>query len=247
MVLSKNKKLTILCIIAGVLCAVCMFIYTQTIKSNADAARLEAMAKYGGEQLEVCVAKRDIAAGETIDSSCIETKLWLADLLPEGAIRSSNEILGKQITSPIVSGEVVSNKRFQDIAIDLEVPAGLSAVSVPAKDVSAVGGALKAGMHIDVYATGNTSTTLIAHSVLVLTTSSSLGETSSSSAVSWVTLAVQAEKVQELVAASQKSTLYFVLPSEEKSDSANDSQGVSSKKEGTNSSSGASEKEKSHE
>lgn len=247
MALSKNKKLTIICVCAGVLCAICMFIYTQSVKSNADAARQEAMSKYGGEQLEVCVAKRDIAAGETIDSSCVETKLWLADLLPDGAIRSSNEILGKQVTSSIVSGEVISNKRFKDITIDLEVPAGLSAVSVPAKDVSAVGGALKAGMHIDIYATGNMSTTLIAHSVLVLTTSSSFSDTSSSSTVSWITLAVEPEKVQELVAASQKATLYFVLPSEEKPQTENDSQGVSGKKEGTSSSSGASEKENNHE
>ena len=97
----------------------------------------------------------------------------------------------------------------------MEVPAGLSAVSVPAKDVSAVGGAITSGMHIDIYATGNITTSLIAQNVLVLATSSSFSEKSSN--VSWITFAVEPDKVQELVAASQTTTLYFVLPSEEDS------------------------------
>ena len=244
MALSKNKRTNIICIVAGVVCAICVFLYTQTVRTSAEASRMEAMSRYGGEQIEVCVAKRDIAAGETVDSSCFEIKMWLADLLPQNAARTGNEVLGKQATSSILSGEVISTKRFQDLAVSLEVPAGLSAVSVPAKDVSAVGGALKAGMHIDVYATGNTSTTLIAHNVLLLATSSSFNENSSSSSVTWVTLAVSPDKVQELVAASQTTTLYFVLPSE---DMKQDSNGVNSSKEGTKSSSGASEKEINHE
>lgn len=214
MQLTKKRKSVILCVSCGFLCAVCVFIYTQSVRAEAEDTRNAALARYGGEQIEVCVAKRDIAAGEKIDSSCYELKLWLADLLPDDAVRNSNDILGKQLTSSIVSGEVITSKRFQDSAVSLEVPAGLSAVSVPAKDVSAVGGAINAGMHIDVYATGNISTSLIAHNVLVLATSTTFSEGSSTS-VTWITLAVEPSSVQELVAASQTTTLYFVLPSEE--------------------------------
>lgn len=140
-------------------------------------------------------------------------------MLPEDAIRNSNDIIGKQTTSSIVSGEVISNKRFQESSISLEVPAGLTAVSVPAKDVSAVGGAISSGMHIDVYSTGNTSTKLIAQNLLVLATSATFNQSSSSSMVSWITLAVEPARVQELVAASQSSTLYFVIPTETSEDS----------------------------
>lgn len=214
MQLSKKRKSLILCIVCGVICALCVLIYTQSVRAEAEDTRNAALARYGGEQIEVCVAKRDIAAGEKIDSTCYELKLWLADLLPDDAVRNSNDILGKQLTSSIVSGEVITSKRFQDSAVSLEVPAGLSAVSVPAKDVSAVGGAINAGMHIDVYATGNISTSLIAQNVLVLATSTTFTEGSSAS-VTWITLAVEPSAVQELVAASQTTTLYFVLPSEE--------------------------------
>ena len=133
--------------------------------------------------------------------------------MPDDAIRSFNDVLGKQATSSILAGEVVSSKRFQELPISLEVPAGLTAVSVPAKDVSALGGAVSAGLHVDIYSTGNTSTTLIAQNILVLATSSSYNESSSAS-VSWITLGVKPSIVQELVAASQNATLYFTLPSE---------------------------------
>ena len=181
MQLSKKRKSLILCIVCGVICALCVLIYTQSVRAEAEDTRNAALARYGGEQIEVCVAKRDIAAGEKIDSTCYELKLWLADLLPDDAVRNSNDILGKQLTSSIVSGEVITSKRFQDSAVSLEVPAGLSAVSVPAKDVSAVGGAINAGMHIDVYATGNISTSLIAQNVLVLATSTTFTEGTSAS------------------------------------------------------------------
>ena len=49
---------------------------------RGGARRADALARYGGDQVEVCVAKRDIAAGETVDSGAIETRLWVADLLP---------------------------------------------------------------------------------------------------------------------------------------------------------------------
>lgn len=211
--MSKDKKVKILCIFSGVLCVLLVFAYTQTVKSSSEKARIEAMEKYGGEQIEVCVAKRDIAAGESIESYDIEQKIWIADLLPKDAVRNIDSILGKQATSSIIKGEVVSEKRFQENAISLEVPAGLSAVSVPAKNVSALGGALSAGMHIDIYSTGNISTYRIANNILVLATSASINENSSSSNACWITVAVEPGSVQELVSASQNSSLYFVLPS----------------------------------
>ena len=73
--------------ICGVLCALCVLGYTQSVRGEAERARADALARYGGDQVEVCVAKRDIAAGETVDSGAIETRLWVADLLPPEAVR----------------------------------------------------------------------------------------------------------------------------------------------------------------
>lgn len=201
-------------LVCGVVCAVCVLCYLQSVQGEAEAARAEALARYGGEQVEVCVASRDIAAGETVETGALETRLWVADLLPADAVRSTSEVVGKQASSAILAGEVVSLRRFEEASALIDVPAGLTAVSVPAKDVQAVGGALVSGMKVDVYASGDTETSLIGEEVLVLATSASAKGTSDSS-VSWITLAVEPSSVQELVSVAQHAQLYFVLPGEE--------------------------------
>lgn len=212
--MNARKKTTVAGVACGVVCAVCVLCYLQSVQGEADAARAEALARYGGEQVEVCVASRDIAAGETVDVGALETRLWVADLLPADAVRSTSEVVGKQASSAILSGEVVSLRRFEEASALIDVPTGLTAVSVPAKDVQAVGGALASGMLVDVYATGDSGTTLIGEEVLVLATSASAKGTSDSS-VSWITLAVEPASVQELVTMAQKAQLYFVLPGED--------------------------------
>lgn len=207
----KRSKTLIAGIACGLLCAAAVFLYTQGVKADADEARVEALERYGGEQIEVCVALRDIAIGEKIDSTNTATKLWVADLLPTDAIKSFSDASGKEVTSPIFTGEVLCEKRFTNTEKTWEVPEGLCVLSVPAKDVQTVGGSLVSGMKVDVYATG-TSTDLLAAEVLVITTNTD-GDESAGSSVSWVTLALDPETVQEVISASQKMELYFVLPS----------------------------------
>ena len=202
----KRSRTTIIGIACGLACAACVFAYAQGVRGEADAARAEALARYGGEQLEVCVAKRDIAAGESVDASAVETRLWVADLLPAEAFRSSDDVVGKKASSTILAGEVLSERRFRDAGSRLDVPEGLTALSVPAKDVQAVGGAV---------ATGGTSTDVLASGVLVLATSASAQESTTDAKVSWITVAVAPESVQEIVAAAQKTELYFTLPGSE--------------------------------
>ena len=210
----KQKRLTIVAIICGAVCAICVFAFMGTVQGEANAARAEALARYGGEQVDVCVATRDIAAGERVDASAVETKLWVADLLPEGALSEPSEIVGRTAASSILKGEVLSSKRFEQAHSILDVPAGKVAVSVPAKTVQAVGGAVQPGMHVDIYATGDSAATALAEGVLVLATSSNEGGGLRSDAA-WITVALDPEKVQEMVTASSRYDLYFVLPADE--------------------------------
>ena len=121
--------------------------------------------------------------------------------------------MGKVATSSIYKGEVITSGRFEAGKDAIDVPAGKQAVSVPAKAVQAVGGAIKPGMTVDVYSTGGSSTAALATGVKVIDASiSSSGSLSSDGG--WITLAVDPEKVQEFVSASGKTTLYFTLPGE---------------------------------
>lgn len=200
-------------VICGVLCAACVFAYTASVRGEAESARAEALARYGGDQVEVCVAKRDIAAGETVDASAVETRLWVADLLPGEAIRSTGDVVGSKASSTVLAGEVLSSRRFQDEGSSIDVPDGKVALSIPVKDVQAVGGAVGAGTSVDVYATGSAATQALARGVGVLATSAGDKDAGQQSTkVTWVTVAVDADRVEELVAAAQKTELYLTMP-----------------------------------
>lgn len=200
-------------LLSGVLCAGCVFAYSSIIRSDADAARIEAMQRYGGEQIDVLVATQDIYPGETLDSSNIESRKWLSDLLPESCISSIDEVKGVQATSMILSGEAVSKRRFDAVGSGIDVPQGCVALSVPAEDVQDVGGTLSAGDIVDVYATGST-TSRIGSRITVLATNVE-NSSGTKAKVSWVTLAVPIDQSQEFVTASQTLEIYFVLPSHE--------------------------------
>ena len=211
----KRTRTMIVGIVCGIACAVCVLLYLQDVGARAEAARAEALDRFGGDQIEVCVAKRDIATGETIDEGSIEKRMWVADLLPESPVTVSAEVVGKQATSSILKGEVITSQRFEEALSAVEVPDDLTAVSVPARDVQTVGGALRPGMFVDVYATGQSSALLVAHSVLVLSTNASGNAKGSADSVSWVTLALSPENVQEVVSIAQSSQLYFTLPGDD--------------------------------
>lgn len=210
----RRKTTAVLGMACGVVCALCVGLYVQGVRGEVDEARAEALARYGGEQIEVVVAKRDIFAGEAVDASAVETQLWVADLLPEAAVTSIEDVRGRVVASTILAGEVVSERRFEGEARQLDVPAGLIAISVPAKDVQAVGGAITTGSRVDMYATGGTSTDLIASDVLVLATSAGGRDADARESVSWITIAVEPGIAQGIVAAAQKMELYFTLPGE---------------------------------
>lgn len=206
----KSSKTTALGIACGVACALCVGLYLISVRGEVDEARAEALARYGGDQIEVCVAQRDLAAGEVVDAGAVATKLWVADLLPDGAVTDPAQIVGQRLGSSIIKGEVICARRTEAAESALSVPAGKAAISVPARAVQAVGGSVEPGMKVDVYATGAVSTTRLVSGATVLATSSS-AEGASTSA-EWVTLAVDPERVQEIVAAAQNLELYFALP-----------------------------------
>ncbi len=212
----QRRKSLIAGVLCGLACVAAILLYTQEIYASVEAERSEVLERFGGEQVEVYVATRDIAAGETVSSANAEKQLWVGDLLPQDAVFDLTEVEGKTLSSPIYVGEVVSLRRFdEESTFTLQVPEGMCAVSVPAKAVSTVGGSVQAGSVVDVYATSGIATELLASSVLVLSTSATTatGEQESSD-VTWVTLAIAPELVEELIAASQKTELYFVIPSD---------------------------------
>lgn len=197
-------------LVSGLVCVACVASYSFLVRGEADAARAEALQRYGGEQVEVLVATQDIVPGESLSAANTATRTWISDLLPDESISSLSEVRGQQVTSLVIKGEALSLRRFEAAGTRLEVPQGCVALSVPAKDVQTVGGSLVPGSVVDVYAVG-VQTTRIGANILVLATNVDATE-GSKAQVSWVTLAVPLSQSQEFVTASQSMDIYFTLP-----------------------------------
>lgn len=214
-----GRRQIVVGVVAAIAATLLMIAYAASVTAGARHEREQALARFGGEQIEVCVATRQIAAGETVESSDVEMRSWLVDLVPDGAATSMDQVVGQRASYPIARNEPVVVARVTAHDAELEVPQGLVAVTVPSDEVTAVGGSVLPGSCVDVYTTGSTGTSLLASQVLVLETSATVaGEGSSLSggfsrgSVSWVTLAVDPSLVEQLVAVSRTGGLYLVLP-----------------------------------
>ena len=210
--MTRQRKQTAIAICCGVLAALCVFAYTATIKSEASMARAAAIQQYGGERVPVLVATKTIPIGGTVDESNATVQEWLVDFLPQGQAAQSHEQLeGLVAQSEIRVNEPILLERVGDGSSRITVPDGLAAASVASDDVLAVGGAIRAGSVVDVYveaASGEITT--IGERILVLETSTP--DDAGDKQISWVTLAVTPSSVSELISASARGTIHFVLP-----------------------------------
>ncbi len=210
---TRQRKQSIIAIICAVLAVIGVFAYTATIKSEAQIQRNAALQSYGGERTQVVMATTDIAVGSTIDSSNVKTVEWLVDLLPQGKVATSLDQVDKLIAqTDVKKNEPILMERVGSGTARISVPDGLEAVSVSTDDVLAVGGAISAGSFVDVYVeTSESKIVLLGQKILVLETSNL--KNSEGVELSWVTLAIKAESVSDLISASAKGTIHFVLPS----------------------------------
>lgn len=210
--MTRQRKQTAIAICCGVLAALCVFAYTATIKSEASMARAAAIQQYGGERVPVLVATKTIPIGGTVDESNATVQEWLVDFLPQGQAAQSHEQLeGLIAQSEIRVNEPILLERVGDGSSRITVPDGLAAASVASDDVLAVGGAIRAGSVVDVYVeAASGEITMIGERILVLETSTP--DDAGDKQISWVTLAVTPSSVSELISASARGTIHFVLP-----------------------------------
>lgn len=211
--MTRQRKQTIAAFACAVLAVVGVFAYTATIKSEAQVQRSAALQHYGGERAQVVMASEDIAVGSTIGPGNAKSAEWLVDLLPGGEVATSIEqVDGLVAQTDIKKNEPILMDRVGSGSARISVPDGLEAVSVSTDDVLAVGGAICAGSFVDVYVeTSEGKIVLLGQKILVLETSNL--KNSEGVELSWVTLAVKGESVGELISASAKGTIHFVLPS----------------------------------
>ncbi len=195
-------------IVAGIAAALVAFAYVSSVRSEAEAERQEALARYGGELVAVCVATQDIEPGDTLGEGNVAVEEWVSSLLPPDAFTSLADVTGKIATSRIPQRSVLCPPYLESQSDAIEVPDGTVAVCVASDPAHAVGGALERGNEVDVYvAQGGIADRLLGARVLDTSSLASGGGD-----LSWVTIAVEPERVEELLAAMAQGQITLVAP-----------------------------------
>lgn len=208
----KHGKRLIASVASGLLAAALSLWYGASLQAGAEQERQEMLAAYGGDLVSVCVASRDIDAGETIDEGCVRVEEWVAGMLPSGALTSVDDAIGKQATSAIPEQAVLCPLYFEARSGSLDIPEGRVAVSVGVDAAHAVGGSIEPGTSVDVYVSANGVADRLCGAHVIDT--SAQGQGAASGDLSWVTLAVEPDRVTEVLAATAKGTIALAAPGE---------------------------------
>lgn len=205
----RQRARLVVSVVSGMVAALVALGYAATVREEASREREEALARFGGDLVPVCVATRDIEPGEAVDESNTMVEDWIAGLAPQDAEASLSEVVGKVATSRIPRRAVLCPLYFETRGESVEVPRGTVAVSIPSDPEHAVGGALDRGDAVDVYVSRNG----VADRLCAATVVDTSALASSGAELTWVTLAVDPAHVQEVLIAMSQAPLSLVIPS----------------------------------
>ncbi|AEB06456.1 Flp pilus assembly protein CpaB [Coriobacterium glomerans PW2] len=205
-----NRTIRIaLSVASGALAIFLSLSYASSVRSEADRVQADALARYGGDLVSVCVATRTIEPGETLDETNVQVKEWVASLLPQGAATSLRDVAGTRVTSRVPSHAVLCPVYTETSGETLDVPSGKVAVSVPVDDQHALGGAVESGDTVDVYVSKDGLSDRLCEARIIDTSSR---DSSADTAMKWATLAVDPDTVKELLAAIARGSVSLTMP-----------------------------------
>lgn len=203
-----RKWRLLISVVSGLAAAGLFALYSAQMQSQVEQERREALERYGGETVSVCVAARGIDPGESLDEDNVRVEEWVPGLLPEDALTSLRDVVGRTATSRIPKHAAISSAYFERRDHDSEVPKGTVAIAVPTDSEHAVGGSLKRGETVDVYVVKDGVSNRLCSAEVLDTSSLANGGGS----LEWVTLAVKAESSHEVLSATAIGPLSIVRP-----------------------------------
>ena len=183
--------------------------YAESVRSEAERVRSDAIARFGGEVAQLVVADQALESGDVVTEHNVRVRDWVSDLAPAGAIASLDDAVGRQVSVPVAEGAPLTELNFRDESVLAEVPAGHVAVSVPVTDKLGISRGVTRGARLSAYAVSAEGPQLIATDVEVL---SELGSTTGIVASQQVTIAVLPDDVASVLAASASGDLRLVIP-----------------------------------
>lgn len=172
----------------------------------------------------VIVAARDLPAGTLLAPADLKTVAWPASSAPRGHARTTAEVVGRGLITPLVADEPLLASRLAGReaggGMSIVIPEGMRAVSVEVDDVIGVAGFVLPGTRVDVLVTLNpgrdeeTSTTRI---ILQNVEAIAVGQTTTRDAqgtpqsVPVITLLVTPEEAEMLTLAATEGQIHLAL------------------------------------
>lgn len=153
--------------------------------------------------VQVCMVTRSLLRGEVISSEDLQVVTWIAELAPEQVCTSPEQVVGKCVSHALPARSLLTTFDLGACDHQLIIPPGCDAVSVEASPIKAVAGAIAPGSFVDMYCHRDGQTYLLLEQIKVLDIAPDS---------SWITVALQPDRVQEVIAASAAKSLYFTKP-----------------------------------
>ncbi len=196
----------------GALAALLAFACAESARAEVRSERAEVLERYGGEVTQLVVAKGELSSGKVLSESDVEVREWLADLAPQRAITSVDDVVGVRLTSPVSAGEVLTELDVASAEGTVEVPEGRVAVSVKVGDKSGVAADTAAGSRVLAYEATASELELISADVTVLGAG---GSSAYAGTDRLITLAVEPGCVTRVLAAGADGSLRLALPADD--------------------------------
>jgi pilus assembly protein CpaB len=171
-IMGRRSVLLVVALVIAAIGTTMVFIYVSNVNDQAIAKQ---------KPVKVLVAKKPIAPGTTYkdasDQASFEKKTVSRDDLVDGALGSTDPLVGKVTTTAIYAGQQIIPQMFGDTGevSTLSVPADMLAMSVQLDDPAQVAGFVEAGTNVAIFLTspvakrgGGDETQLLLPSVKVL-------------------------------------------------------------------------------
>ena len=176
--------------------------------------------------VSVVVARRDIEFGQPVGAQVLRLQPWPRNAVPSGAFTDMNELVssnsadGRRVLSKIYEGEIILSSKVSEpgerVTIVQKITEGMRAMSISVNAVTAVGGFVTPGDHVDIVLTQNIGGSLKAgtflQNVRVIGVDQQSEENSEQPTVArTVTVEVSPEDGQKLALAQRAGTLSLTL------------------------------------
>lgn len=221
MTADKQKLAALAC---GIVSALMIGLFLASI-AYANNRRNDALIdRYGGDSVEVCVARRNLKAGQRIEQDDIAYKKWPVALLVGHPILKRNTLAmrDRRLNRAVLQGEPFSLEQLRSARNRIDtIPEGYTAVTLETDSARALGGEITAGMIVAVMTTQEPlKSQVLVQKAEVLSSNTQSAQAkdesliggSSKGEIAWVTLAIPDKKVEAVVAASVADATYIVLP-----------------------------------